>query len=227
MTSPSNLRRQTRIAKVECSKLFDRSGMRVWSFFILYSCRCWQIYVGDCLGWYYQFWTYSHILSKMFLPKSIQINIVLGTSVLSETSSEVSTKKRTRNDFHTSIDFPTFHALCGFSRDADHYVAPGIGWFHRHRALSIDGCQACAHCPRPNWWCPAFMMLFLEVNSSICKRMSGLQGYTGLYMDRSQMILGKMGIEWERDIDPRASWSSMFPIQILFFYLAIKLNKKC
>lgn len=100
MTSPSNLRTQTRIAKVECSKLFDRSGMRVWLSFILYSCRCWQIYVGDCLGWYYQFRTYSHILSKMFLPKSIQINMVLGTSVLSETSSEVSIKKRTRNDFH-------------------------------------------------------------------------------------------------------------------------------
>ena len=36
----------------------------------------------------------------MFLPKSIQINMVLGTSVLSATSSEVSTKTRTRNDFH-------------------------------------------------------------------------------------------------------------------------------
>ena len=178
MTSPSNLRTQTRIAKVECSKLFDRSGMRVWLFFILYSYRCWQIYVGDCLGWYYQFWTYSHILSKMFLPKQTKPTWVLVPLFCPKLLVKFQPKKEQEM---TSIDFPTFHALCGFSRDADHYVAPGIGWFHRHRALSIDGCQACAHCPRPNLWCPAFMMLFLEVNSSICKWMSGLQGYTGLY----------------------------------------------
>ena len=161
MTSPSNLRTQTRIAKVECSKLFDRSGMRVWLFFILYSCRCWQIYVGDCLGWYYQFWTYSHILSKMFLPKQTKPTWFLVPLFCPKLLVKFQPKKEQEM---TSIDFPTFHALCGLSRDADHYVAPGIGWFHRHRALPIDGCQACAHCPRPNWWSPAFMMLFLEVN---------------------------------------------------------------
>ena len=228
MTSPSNLRTQTRIAKVECSKLFDRSGMRMWLFFILYSCRCWQIYVGDCLGWYYQFWTYSPILSKMFLPKSIQINMILGTSVLSETSSEFQPKKEQEM---TSIDFPTFHALCGFFegcwslRRARHWVISPpsrfVDWWlpgMPHIVLGQTGGVQ-------RLWCCSWK--WTAQSASECQDYKVIQGYTMLYMDRSQMILGKVWIEWERDIDPRASWSSMFPIQILFSYLAINPNKKC
>ena len=97
----------------------EQTGWEEWHVgvvvFIFCSCRCWQMYVWDCLRWYNQFWTYWHILSKkMFLPNSIQITMVLDTSVLSETSSEVSINNKNMTNYSLPSISPPFMLLVAF-----------------------------------------------------------------------------------------------------------------